>query len=165
MQVVVASVKKKWSRLILSGDKTIELRKNFPVTLANELAGNPFVVLFYETRADEGAGRIVSSVLCTGFEPCTREMIYSSGHEEQNHFVFNQNLPDTDSFLRRSCLTREEIKEYSCGFRYKDFSYSPLFGWLLSDMRPINLLLEDVGLKSAPQSWSYTHVDAKKIGR
>lgn len=158
MTVVVASVKKKWCQLILSGKKTIELRKNFPETIFKETGGEPFTILLYETRANDGAGKIVGRVSCTGYEPCTHAMIYD----------YDRSLPyalqeacyaKTDSFLQRSCLTRDEIKTYSCGFRFHGIDYEPLFGWLLTGPHALDMTLQEVGIKIAPQSWCYTEVD------
>lgn len=72
-QSVLLSIRPKWARLILSGEKTVEVRKNFPamVTL-------PFRVFLYETMAEtetpwmdedghvifKGSGMVIGEFTC-----------------------------------------------------------------------------------------------------
>lgn len=58
MKAVLLSIKRKWARKILSGEKTVEIRKTAP------RLPTPFTVFMYETKADGGKGAIIGSFTC-----------------------------------------------------------------------------------------------------
>lgn len=58
MYSVILSVKPYWSRKILSGEKTAEIRKSIP----RQHCGCPFRVFLYETKA--GRGAVVGECVC-----------------------------------------------------------------------------------------------------
>lgn len=58
MQAVMLSIRKEWARLILSGDKTLEIRKTKPNYCAFTIskATYPLRVFLYESKANGGRG-------------------------------------------------------------------------------------------------------------
>ena len=70
-KAVLLSIKKQWLEKILSGEKTIEVRKTMPWEISY-----PFVVFCYETKANGGAGKVtaafvavtsIHSIACVSF--------------------------------------------------------------------------------------------------
>lgn len=70
MQAVILSIRKEWARLILSGDKTLEIRKTKPNYCAFTIsrATYPLRVFLYESKANGGRGMIVGWVDCEGVQ-------------------------------------------------------------------------------------------------
>lgn len=56
-KAVLLSIKKQWLEKILSGEKTIEVRKTMPWEISY-----PFVVFCYETKANGGAGKVTAAL-------------------------------------------------------------------------------------------------------
>lgn len=67
-KAVLLSIKKQWLEKILSGEKTVEVRKTMPWEISY-----PFVVFCYETKANGGAGKdlfavpSIHSIACVSF--------------------------------------------------------------------------------------------------
>ena len=57
---VIMSLNAKWWKKILSGQKTMEIRKTKPNLPF------PFIVYVYETKSSRGAAAVVGSFTCTG---------------------------------------------------------------------------------------------------
>lgn len=70
-KAVLLSIKKQWLEKILSGEKTIEVRKTMPWEISY-----PFVVFCYETKADGGAGKVTAAFVCRDIDTldCLREL-------------------------------------------------------------------------------------------
>ena len=160
MKTIVVSIRKNWMDKFLSGEKTTEVRKTFPKCF--DTLGNvePFTVLFYETKADGGAGAIVAKAICNGYVECTRAMVYDYDPDVQKELAipFAQECIDkAEQFLHDSCLTRDEIKHYAESYWKKCVGPwgKVLYGWKISDVQPYIVSLKDVGLNVAPQSWGY----------
>ena len=70
-KAVLLSIKKQWLEKILSGEKTIEVRKTMPWEISY-----PFVVFCYETKADGGAGKVTAAFVCHNIDTldCLREL-------------------------------------------------------------------------------------------
>ncbi len=91
-KAVLMSIHKNWLDKILSGEKILEIRGNYPKS-----AYLPFQVYLYETRNGGGCGRIRAVALCT------------------NLFRFSKNDLESnegDAFLKASCLTREQLTPF-----------------------------------------------------
>ena len=70
-KAVLLSIKKQWLEKILSGEKTIEVRKTMPWEISY-----PFVVFCYETKANGGAGKVTAAFVCRDINTldCLREL-------------------------------------------------------------------------------------------
>lgn len=128
-RAVLLSVRPEWVRLILSGEKTLEIRKSFPKL---EL---PFTVYVYQTLPKSGDwnerdGRVVASFECREIVP---------GCENRNVFTA----------CRLGRLTLKQLSEYSSG--------KPLFGWKISNLRVFRepLPLSIFGVTKAPQNYRF----------
>ena len=131
--LVVLSIHKQYLDKILSGEKTIEVRRNWP-----QANMTPFTVLLYETAAGKGAQKIRARATCTGCSLLRDTDIYGGQHK---------NI--VTEFSMQSCLTMDALKAYM-GHRLA------LYGWKLEKVRPLEATLSDFGVKRAPQSWCYT---------
>ena len=65
-KAVVISIKREWLAKIMSGEKTLEVRKSRPWEISF-----PFAVFCYETKANGGAGETIESVAASQNPPCT----------------------------------------------------------------------------------------------
>ena len=131
--LVVLSIHKQYLDKILSGEKTVEVRRNWP-----QISMTPFTVLLYETAAGKGAQKIRARATCTGCVLLRDTDLYGGRHEDI-----------VTAFSQQSCLTADMLKTYMghC---------LALYGWRLEKVRPLDAALADFGVKRAPQSWCYT---------
>ena len=100
-KAVLLSIKKQWLEKILSGEKTIEVRKTMPWEISY-----PFVVFCYETKANGGAGKVTAAFVCRDINTldCLRELpAYAIGTEVTEK---------TAQFVKDSCLTANELIAY-----------------------------------------------------
>ena len=100
-KAVLLSIKKQWLEKILSGEKTIEVRKTMPWEISY-----PFVVFCYETKANGGAGKVTAAFVCRDINTldCLRELpAYAIGTEV---------TAKTAQFVKDSCLTANELIAY-----------------------------------------------------
>lgn len=149
-KAVLISVLPEWSRLILNGQKTVELRKNFP-TLKT-----PFRCYIYESKgmkAKDGVGRckVVGEFICDGMQ-----------RSDVPHPTYkNYDL------AKRACILQNEL-------------YIPIMngekycGWTISDVVSYNepkdlsefYMWNDYGYKRVvrqpPQSWCYVEAITSK---
>ena len=132
MTTWILPIKPKWAADIYSGEKTIEVRRHVPASLAYDSLKPAFSVLLYETRPVQAI---------TG--QC---MMMTTGYSIECYAV-------TDDQLRLACLTREEFEKY-VGW---DELWPAEFVSLLSVTEPERFAqpqtLADHGLTRAPQSW------------
>ena len=151
---IVLSVKPIHCRNILSGKKTIELRKRKPAV------DPPFRVYMYMT----GYG-VVAEYIC--------DEVYEYEAEFYDNDIYYQDIrqvnyidddisytivatneaenPNDYEFCQRTCLSFDEIKEY-VGVELKRF-----FGWNISKLQLYTApkRLSDFGIGRAPQSYQY----------
>lgn len=136
-KAVLMSIHKQWLDKIISGEKILEVRGNFPTSLRP-----PFQVYLYETHNGGGCGRIRAVALCTGVF-----------HFSKSDFE----TEESDAFLKASCLSCEQLSSLF-------WSKKMVYGWQMWDVQPADIALADVGAKRAPQGWQYcsipTHLDA-----
>lgn len=136
-KAVLMSIHKQWLDKIISGEKILEVRGNFPTNLKP-----PFQVYLYETHNGGGCGKIRAVALCTGIFHLSKSDFESE---------------ESDAFLKASCLTQEQLAPFF-------WSKKMIYGWQVWDVQPADIALADVGAKRAPQGWQYcsilTHLDA-----
>lgn len=65
-KAILLSIKKEWLDKIMAGDKVMEVRKTMPWEISY-----PFVVFCYETKANDGAGRITAAFICNDIDSST----------------------------------------------------------------------------------------------
>ncbi|MEG1925220.1 MAG: hypothetical protein RR415_05690 [Ruthenibacterium sp.] len=82
---VILSLRPQWWKLIISGEKTLEMRKTYPTRFGNR----PFTVLVYEC----GTGKIVGQFKCSGRMRC-------------------QNLEDVCRHSSKTCISEGAAKQY-----------------------------------------------------
>lgn len=122
---ILISIKKPWSRQILSGEKTWELRKTFPYKYYTEKV----TVWIYESGKVGSRAVIGKCVL---------------------HAVWNIREDISDSFIReiteKACVEYDLLKSYDPNYIWE--LSSPIF--VNSPVR-----LSEIGLTRPPQSWQY----------
>lgn len=145
-KAVVISIKREWLAKIMSGEKTLEVRKSRPWEISF-----PFAVFCYETKANGGAGEIIGAFTCedidqlnclTGLSP-----YYADGEKLSGM---------ADKFIRESCIDIAALFEYSN-------KTGMLYGWNISNVRKLSLPMHQLHLKRAPQSWQYINLNADDI--
>lgn len=107
---ILMSIRQEWYDLIASGEKTVEVRKSFPMNFIPERT----VVFFYVTKK----GRPARLNHITGMALLMNEEF--------------KPLDLTERGLRGTCLTVEQAKEYAqgsnlYGWRLGCFCYTPLY--------------------------------------
>lgn len=153
MKAVLLSIRPKWCKLILSGEKTVEIRKTRPKP------ETPFKVYIYCTKAPQQ--------LITIFKDGEETMDGEIHHGKPVFIKFNKLLPDSvrgktqavigeficddirricpeycivkediESAISGSCLTVPQVKDYA-GWK-SEMSYADLkdlYGWHISDLK------------------------------
>lgn len=99
---IILSIHHKYSELILTEKKTLEIRKSAPRRGAWG-GGAKDTVFLYETKADGGAGAVVGFFSCVAYEATNAFTLHDfNGKEELRR-----------SFITRSCLTEDELVAYA----------------------------------------------------
>lgn len=169
-KAVMLSIRPKWCEKIISGEKTIEVRKNRPKL------ETPFKCYIYETQGWEEkdgimafrlGGRVIGEFTCDRiYELETRSPVGS-------YYVKGEDQPTTNDVARHSCLTLRDMHEY--------LQAGKGYGWHISKLeiydtpkelskfsRPfencIDKVCDEFGcascengghIKRPPQSWCY----------
>ena len=140
---VLLSIRPEWTRLILRGDKTLEIRRNHPKL---ELPFRCYVYQCLPRYGDWNArdGRVVAEFVC----------------DEIRHYSMPQSkeasIPLRD-FWQSAMLKTSALYEYSNGWTHD------LYGWHISALtvydKPLNLSEftrpDGSPVKRPPQSWGY----------
>jgi predicted transcriptional regulator len=125
-KAVLMSIRPKWASLILSGEKTVEVRKSFP-----PMVYLPFRVYLYETMApaeipwmDEdghiifkGRGMVIGEFLC--------DEIYDICWADAGGYYYIR--PGEDHDLRETMLKYDEMRSY--------LGDQDGYGWHVSELR------------------------------
>lgn len=103
-KAVLISIHPMWCELIMSGQKTVEIRKTKPKLKP------PFRCFVYQTQPKQGgrgghSGKVIGEFLCYDIIPVTEE--------------------NKDYFARRGCVSAKEMLKYSDG--------KPLYAWIIDD--------------------------------
>ena len=147
-KAILISIKPKWCSLIMSGAKTVEVRRNAP----NKVRP-PFKCYIYCTKCtskadDEGVyhsgGKVIGEFICDDIEYILPE-----------DFICKE---EGDRVLQGTCLTRKEIYGYLGLPRCSpDAPYKMCRSWQILSLKiyeqPKNL--SDFSMTRAPQSWCY----------
>lgn len=128
---VLISIHKQYLDKILAGEKTIEVRTNWPRAVKP-----PFVVLLYETGNGGGSRRVRAKAICSGHDTLHDSDLWSTDTVKLKEFA------------RKSCLSESELEEYMA-------THTSLFGWRLENVHPFECHLTDLMVSRAPQSWQY----------
>ena len=123
-KAILLSVRPKWCEKIISGEKTVEVRKNRPKL------ETPFKCYIYETQGwveKDGimefrlGGRVIGEFTCDRiYELETR----SPGG---SYYVKCEGQPTTSDVARQSCLTLKDMHEY--------LQAAKGYGWHISDLK------------------------------
>nr|DAG78469.1 MAG TPA: helix-turn-helix domain-containing protein [Caudoviricetes sp.] len=178
MKAVLLSIRPEWCKKILSGEKTVEVRRTCPVH------GTPFKAYIYCTltaskafvsddrnwdvsaessRWPDKRGRVIGEFICKKMTGLTH--VGETGSWEPAHLhVMAPGLyyKPADEILKAACMSKETAEKYLKG---RDG-----FGWYISDLKIYDQpreLREFTGLQSTrfgmrpvevqrpPQSWCY----------
>ena len=116
MKAVLISIQPKWCEKIISGEKTIEVRKSVPKLK------RPFKCYIYETKGEykTGTGIFAYGIELKGTKKGKGKVI--------GEFVC-RGMMDGGSHLlpKQSCLTIDEILDYAKGKR--------VYGWRIADLK------------------------------
>lgn len=127
MKAILMSIKPEYGEKILSGEKTVELRKTAPADLEFLFESDGTVYLYFA-----GTGMVM-------------------GEFKLNQFLNKEPDGDLDAFMAAACLTAGELKAYGPGRNGR------FCGWQVKQagtyVTPIPL--SAFGLKRPPQSWCY----------
>lgn len=134
MKSVLISIQRPHTDNIKALIKKIEVRKNKP----NQ--ETPFPCFIYETKTKGGCGKVIGEFVCDRITDIS--VVVRNCNEDYNHVYHNDEC-------KGSCLTWKELQEYGKG--------KPLYGWHISDLKIYDkpILLEELGIDKAPQSWRY----------
>lgn len=139
MEYILMSIRARYAALILSGKKTLEIRKTAP---KGPRENCEFTVLLYESKREGGRGVIVGSFVCRSIRSVT---------EAEVHEV-----------CRRACLSHEELQAYAerpqripGAGNSRPTPGGRVYAWSVEN--PVTfekpILLRDVGVSCPPQSW------------
>lgn len=139
MEYILMSIRARYAALILSGRKTLEIRKTAPKGLRESAE---ITVLLYESKREGGRGAIVGSFLCRNILPVTKMKV--------------------DEVCRRACLRREELQAYAERPQRVPGAESStavpggkIYAWSVE--APVTfeqpIPLQEVGVSCPPQSW------------
>ena len=182
MRKILISIKPKWVKKILNGEKTLEIRKTAPKC---EL---PCEVYIYCTKENAKYfidnkiynammnGKVVAKFTLNKVSKIL-SMLYGADEDEcaREHCYETREL-DSDELLKRSCLTYEQMRSYlgclddEVGYAWhidhlvpfdrpkelKEFEFPNPSGIRYIGQRAIKGLPIE---KRAPQSWCYCEVD------
>lgn len=146
-KAVLISIRPNWCKKILSGYKTLEIRKTRPKLKT------PFKCFIYMTKQKKsdngwlaavetergcyyGAGSVIGEFVC-----------YEIERIDVPYPAYQKELPIR--ILKESCIPYYDLHRYA----YHD----DVFGWNISDLKIYDTpkQLADFGLSRAPQSWCY----------
>lgn len=139
MEYILMSIRARYAALILSGRKTLEIRKTAPKGLRESAE---ITVLLYESKREGGRGAIVGSFVCKSIRSVT--------------------MSEVRDVCRRACLNREELLAYTERPQRVPGAESStaapggrIYAWSVE--APVTfeqpVLLQEVGVSCPPQSW------------
>ena len=157
MKAILISVRPKWIKKIFEKEKTAEIRKNFPEI---EL---PITIYLYCCKNDKLDYCVLDDYTswfidkhCRG-KICAKFTLnkvsrYINGVNKYYLEYGAGSCDDFEAVLKPSCLTEDELTEYSNNLSFQALHIDDLE--IFSHPRR----LDEFKLKSAPQSWCYIEV-------
>lgn len=133
------SIRARYAALILSGQKTMEIRKTAPKDLRENCE---ITVLLYESKREGGRGVIVGSFVCRNIRLVTKA--------------------EVREVCRRACLNREELQAYAERpqriLGTGNGTLTPggrVYAWSVEEPVTFDkpMFLRDVKVSCPPQSW------------
>lgn len=125
MKSVLISINPKWVDKIVSGEKTIEVRKAAPKEV-------PFKAYIYCSYGDmktnyylTGRGKVIGEFICDKIEE-----LHEWELSPQGKFA-DFERERLENFLTAACLSEEEVVRYRENLPY----CKPLYGWHISDLK------------------------------
>lgn len=148
MKSVLISINPKWVAKIASGEKTVDVRKNYPhcelpfkCYIYCTFPKKPAYTLWLNRGTDKrflADGKVVGEFVCFGID----------------EFVPTENGIMVGRFasLHDTCLKVSEMRDYLKGKKG--------YGWRISDLKIYDepKELKDFGIERAPQSWQFIEV-------
>lgn len=147
MKHIMISIKPEWTAKILNGEKTLEIRKTMPKC---EL---PCKVYIYETKGkgkfvncgkkrENIGGKVVAEFTLNRVD-CLKSVHYKM---YGTNYQYNE---VSDEILTKSCLTQEQVLNYTNG--------NDLYAWHIDDLKIYDKPkeLSEFGVRRAFQSWGY----------
>ena len=130
MTEIMQSIHKNWTCLILTGEKTLELRKNKPTNVKY-----PIKVFMYESKILGGSGMVVGEYILKSEPSC---------------YLFDNRDKLMDLLSKNSCVDPEGIIRYQHG-------KGTVYAWRTSNSIKYDepKQLREFGMNKAPQSWCY----------
>lgn len=163
-KAVLISIRPEWVEKILSGKKTLEVRKNRPKL------ETPFKCYIYCT-AGNLSYEVSNGMLCniSGGKLVVGEFVCDNIHPLMaESFIVKE---DAEKVLLGTSLTSEQIKDYAGWKGKKWWNCKDLYKWHISNLKiydkpldltafqmpvlPTGLRYEDNVIKRPPQSWYY----------
>lgn len=150
-ECIVMSIHHDKLRMLLSGEKSLEVRKTFPKvyrdssSLTSEQT-KPFVVFFYETIIEGGSGRIKAVGICDSRVVLTLEDDFKDWDSKNPGRLPKSISQKAVDFCKASKFSMEEIWAYA---RTKQYVY----GWHFSNLISMDQPVEKLGLEGNPQAW------------
>ena len=136
MKSIVLSVRPPWARQLVTGEKTVELRKrSLPGT------GRPVKAFIYETKTLGGCGAIIGEVIFEGRDSQWRPLPL---HEVPPHA-----LP---MVMVAACVTFEQARSYSGKPGMWDWT-NVLWAWCVGNNKPVEYTAPKELCGPPPQSW------------
>lgn len=146
MKSVIISIRPKWCEKIVSGKKTIEVRKTAPKEV-------PFKCYIYMTQGAYKDLGLYSECIyqnrmkVIGEFICNKITRYNCDKAFDEYFIagyIGAYMP-----LKEMCLTNKDLIEYGKG--------RPLYGWHISNLKIYDkpLLLSELGVNRPPQSYMF----------
>ena len=178
MKAVLLSIRPEWCKKILSGEKTVELRRTCPVH------GTPFKVYIYCTLAASKAfvlddrnwdvsagssrwpdkrGRVIGEFICKKMTGLTH--VGETGSWEPTCLYVmapGSYYKPADELLKAACMSKETAEKYlkgrdGCGWHISDLKIydrpRPLSDF--TRLRATKFGYEPVDIERPPQSWFY----------
>lgn len=125
---VLISIHRKWVEKIASGEKVLEIRKNFPKLEP------PFRCYVYEAKRGGGRGAVVMEFECSSYVYCIPSLWDKSF---------------CNAVAKAACLNLNELLEYS--------GRNKIIGWVIKQVKAYDKAKDtlEFGINRIPQSWCY----------
>lgn len=133
MKALMISIKPQWVEKILSGEKTVEVRKTVPklktpfkcyIYCAKNKDVNDLLELHIDGKIKKLNGKVVAECEIASIQKnvCWHR-IEANGEISRTNYYYE----DEDIFLKKSCLSKKEFMIYGNG--------ETLYGWHISDLK------------------------------